>query len=219
MFLPAPGSTQTRPSTKTEPARKAPQQVHPGDDHAGAASAASAARLESASRNGRKPYASTGFYSGTRLDLLRGANIDLRGLWVNQLMVRVVPAADRMAVDGVRVPSQPPTAIDVTVALANEDRERGQERQLADIRADPAPKLVAVPGEDVDEVGVEPVRHEDDLSARLLEIAVRLGMRRSCIDDRSRTAALGRAHLHIGVEPLSPGYRLLGCGACGCCCG
>jgi hypothetical protein len=74
-------------------------------------------------------------------------------------VVWVVVTADWVvAVFWVGVPGEPPASVDVAVALADEDGEGGDERQLADVRSDPGPELVAVPREDMLEVGLEPAR-------------------------------------------------------------
>jgi hypothetical protein len=48
-------------------------------------------------------------------------------------IVWVVVTADRVAVVRVRVPGEPPTSVDMAVALADPEGERGQDRQLADV--------------------------------------------------------------------------------------
>jgi hypothetical protein len=70
----------------------------------------------------------------------------------------MVVAADRVAVFRVWVPGEPPTSVDVAVALADPDDEGCEQRQLADVRADTGPKLVAATREHVLEVGLEPAR-------------------------------------------------------------
>ena len=48
-------------------------------------------------------------------------------------MVWVVVTADWVAVFWVGVPGEPPTSVDVAVALADEDGEGSEERQFADV--------------------------------------------------------------------------------------
>jgi hypothetical protein len=48
-------------------------------------------------------------------------------------VVWVVVTANWVAMLGVRVPCEPPTSVDVTVALAEKDGEGGEERQFADV--------------------------------------------------------------------------------------
>jgi hypothetical protein len=70
----------------------------------------------------------------------------------------MVVATDGVPMFGVRVPGQPPAPAHVAVVGAEPDDERRDERQLADVRPDPGPKLVAATREDVLEIGLEPAR-------------------------------------------------------------
>ena len=65
------------------------------------------------------------------------------------LPVRVVHPAERVPVLGVRVPTQTPAPVRVTVEVppeAEDDRDQpANDRHLSDVAADPRPELVAVP--------------------------------------------------------------------------
>jgi len=61
----------------------------------------------------------------------------------NPAGVGMVVAADRMAMFGVRVPGEPPAAVNMAVVLAEPDHEGGEQRQLSDVGANPRPELVA----------------------------------------------------------------------------
>lgn len=65
-------------------------------------------------------------------------------------------AADGVTVNRMRVPGKAPAPVDVTVALADPDREGREQRQLADVGPDSGPKLITAPREDVLEIGLEP---------------------------------------------------------------
>ena len=66
--------------------------------------------------------------------------------------------ADRVTVIGMRMPGKAPASVHMTVALADPDREGGQQRQLADVRPDSGPELITVARKDVLEIGLEPTR-------------------------------------------------------------
>ncbi len=50
----------------------------------------------------------------------------------------------------------------MAIALAKENEEGREQRELADVRPDPRPELVTAAGKDVLEVGLEPAWHSGE---------------------------------------------------------
>lgn len=66
---------------------------------------------------------------------------------------------DGVPVYGMRMPLKAPASMDVTVVAAPPNEHKPEQGDLANVRADAAPELIALTREDVNEVGVEPVGH------------------------------------------------------------
>ncbi len=75
-------------------------------------------------------------------------------------VIRVVLPTDWMAVHRMRMPREPPTAMDVAVVRSPPHQHETEKGHLAEVGPDAAPELVTPARQDVHEIRVEPVRHQ-----------------------------------------------------------